>query len=130
HPPRTPPFPYTTLFRSQQFLDANPGLASRFAKTIEFENYTPEQLVEITRHLATADDYLLDPDLDLALQEWFHQVDLTDDNFGNAREARKLLERMRKAQASRLRRLGRRPDRDDLRTLTLDDLLAAVGSET
>lgn len=114
----------------QQFLDANPGLASRFAKTIEFENYTPEQLVEITRHLATADDYLLDPDLDLALQEWFHQVDLTDDNFGNAREARKLLERMRKAQASRLRRLGRRPDRDDLRTLTLDDLLAAVGSET
>src|SRR5690606_31289083 len=84
----------------QEFLDANPGLSSRFAKTIEFENYTPEQLVQISRYLAESDDYVLTDDLDIALLEWFRQVD-RDENFGNAREARKLLERMRKSQASR-----------------------------
>ncbi|SDZ54958.1 ATPase family associated with various cellular activities (AAA) [Saccharopolyspora shandongensis] len=108
-----------------EFLAANPGLASRFAKTLEFENYTPEQLVSISGHLARGDDYLLGDDLDLALLEWFTQVD-RDANFGNAREARKLLERMRKSQSTRLRNLGRRPSRDELRTLSLDDLLDAI----
>jgi hypothetical protein len=49
-------------------------------------------------------------------------------NFGNAREARKLLEGMRKAQSGRLRKLGRMPSRDDLRTLELEDLLGATQS--
>ncbi|MGP4016894.1 right-handed parallel beta-helix repeat-containing protein [Saccharopolyspora sp. 5N708] len=114
---------YTEEMR--QFLDTNPGLASRFAKTLEFENYTPEQLVQISGHIAGSDDYLLGEDLDVALLEWFAQIE-RDQNFGNAREARKLLERMRKSQSTRLRGLGRRPTREDLRTLTLDDLLDAV----
>lgn len=114
---------YTGEMRA--FLDTNPGLGSRFAKIIEFHSYDPVQLVEISRRIATGDDYLLDPDLDVALLEWFRQLD-RDDSFGNAREARKLLERMRKSQSSRLRALGRRPSRDDLRTLTLADLLETV----
>lgn len=109
----------------REFLDTNPGLGSRFAKTVEFESYSPAQLVEISKRIATRDDYLLDEDVDVALLEWFRQID-RDDSFGNAREARKLLERMRKTQSSRLRGLGRRPSRDDLRTLTLSDLLEAV----
>ncbi|TCP53591.1 ATPase family protein associated with various cellular activities (AAA) [Tamaricihabitans halophyticus] len=112
----------------REFLDANPGLASRFAKTLEFENYTAEQLVEISSHLAKGDDYLLGTDLDTALLEWFYQID-RDESFGNAREARKLLERMRKSQSTRLRALGQRPTRDELRTLTLDDLLDAIKSD-
>ncbi|TVT58646.1 AAA family ATPase [Amycolatopsis rhizosphaerae] len=107
------------------FLYANPGLASRFGKTLVFENYSSEELVRIIGRLAHGDDYRLSEDLDVALLEWFTQMD-RDQNFGNAREARKLLERMRKAQSSRLRSLGRRPTRDDLTTLTLDDLLEAV----
>jgi hypothetical protein len=39
------------------FLDANPGLASRFSKTIEFENYEVEDLVVITKRFATKADY-------------------------------------------------------------------------
>src|SRR5436190_3016323 len=49
------------------FLDANAGLASRFAKTLEFENYTPEQLVLIVNRIARIDDYLLTEGLDDAL---------------------------------------------------------------
>jgi parallel beta-helix repeat protein len=109
----------------QDFLDANSGLASRFAKTLEFENYTPEELVAIANRIARNDDYLLAPGLDGALLEWFGQLE-RDQSFGNAREARRLLEGMRKAQSGRLRALGRVPDRDDLRTLVLDDLLAAT----
>lgn len=107
------------------FLDANSGLASRFAKTLEFENYAPDQLVMIVNRIARNDDYLLTDGLDDGLLEWFGQIE-RDRNFGNAREARKLLEGMRKAQSGRLRALGRRPTRDDLRTLTLDDLLVAT----
>ncbi|MER7440695.1 right-handed parallel beta-helix repeat-containing protein [Micromonospora avicenniae] len=107
------------------FLDANSGLASRFAKTLEFENYSPEQLVEIVGRIARNDDYVLLDGLTDGLLEWFSQID-RDQNFGNAREARKLLEGMRKAQSGRLRALGRMPSRDDLRTLVLDDLLVAT----
>jgi parallel beta-helix repeat protein len=109
----------------QDFLDANSGLASRFAKTLEFENYTPTELVAIASRIARNDDYLLAPGLDGALLEWFGQIE-RDQSFGNAREARRLLEGMRKAQSGRLRALGRVPGRDDLRTLVLDDLLAAT----
>jgi SpoVK/Ycf46/Vps4 family AAA+-type ATPase len=110
-----------------EFLDANSGLASRFAKTLEFENYTPKELLLIVSRIAKNDDYLLGDGLDDALYEWFSQIQMGQ-NFGNAREARKLLEGMRKAQSGRLRKLGRMPSRDDLRTLELEDLLGATQS--
>ncbi|GIF04492.1 right-handed parallel beta-helix repeat-containing protein [Actinoplanes siamensis] len=107
------------------FLDANSGLASRFAKTLEFENYGPDELVMIATRIAKNDDYAFAPGLAEALHEHFSQIE-RDRNFGNAREARKLLEGMRKAQSGRLRSLGRMPSRDDLTTLVLDDLLTAI----
>ena len=107
------------------FLDANSGLASRFAKTMEFESYGPEELVMIAGRIARQDDYLFAPGLPEALLDHFGRLE-RDRNFGNAREARKLLEGMRKAQSGRLRAMGRMPSRDDLRTLTVDDLRVTV----
>ncbi|WP_328466853.1 AAA family ATPase [Actinoplanes sp. NBC_00393] len=107
------------------FLDANSGLASRFAKTMEFENYGPDELVMIADRIARNDDYVFAAGLSAALHEHFSRLE-RDRNFGNAREARKLLEGMRKAQSGRLRAMGRMPSRDDLRTLMLDDLRAVV----
>jgi parallel beta-helix repeat protein len=109
----------------QDFLTANSGLASRFAKTLEFENYSPQELVSIAGRIAQHGDYRFAPGLSDALLEWFTRIERTD-SFGNAREARKLLEGMRKAQSGRLRSLGRMPSRDDLTTLTVEDLLAAT----
>jgi parallel beta-helix repeat protein len=107
------------------FLDANSGLASRFAKTMEFENYGPDELVRIADRIARHDDYVFAEGLPEALWEHFGRLE-RNRNFGNAREARKLLEGMRKAQSGRLRAMGRMPSRDDLRTLMLADLRVAT----
>ncbi|MDG4773770.1 right-handed parallel beta-helix repeat-containing protein [Solwaraspora sp. WMMD792] len=110
----------------RQFLDANPGLASRFARTIEFGNYTPEQLVVIVERMAANDEYLLAAAVPEVLLGHFSTVP-RDESFGNAREARKLFEGVRKAQAQRLRQSGQRPSLDELRTVTEADVRTATG---
>ena len=44
------------------FIAANPGLASRFRTTIEFEDYTDDELTDILTGLAEAADYELMPE--------------------------------------------------------------------
>ncbi|MGI5212381.1 right-handed parallel beta-helix repeat-containing protein [Plantactinospora sp. CA-290183] len=106
------------------FLAANPGLASRFSKTIEFENYTPEDLLQIMRRMIADGDYLMDDAAYPVLLDHFGRI-ARDPNFGNARDARRLFEGVRKAQSQRLRALGRMPDVAELRTVTADDVRAA-----
>jgi hypothetical protein len=114
---------YTDEMR--KFLDANPGLASRFSKTIEFENYSPADLVQIFSRMVTAGDYQLAPDGTPMLREYFARV-ANDPNFGNARDARRLFEGVRKVQSQRLRLLGRMPEMAELRTLTTADVVAVT----
>jgi hypothetical protein len=109
----------------QSFLDANPGLASRFVKTIEFANYSPEELTLIVTRMVDAGDYNLAPDASPLLLQHFGTVE-RDQNFGNARDARKLFESLRKVQSQRLRLLGRTPSLDELRTLTAPDVERVV----
>jgi Cdc6-like AAA superfamily ATPase len=108
-------------------LAANPGLASRFARTIEFTNYDVAQLVEILRHIAVAADYELDPAAEALVAEHF-AASTYGSRSGNAREVRKVFDAMRKAQAGRLRAMPSRPDLSDLRSLVAADLVAALGT--
>ncbi|WP_350279219.1 AAA family ATPase [Kribbella sp. HUAS MG21] len=108
------------------FLAANPGLASRFSKTVEFENYTAAELLLITDRMVAGGDYLLDPAAGEPLTSYFDRIAGTP-NFGNAREARRLVEAMRKAQSQRLRTLGRRPTLEELRSLLPTDVTTAAG---
>ncbi len=108
------------------FLNANPGLASRFVKTIGFENYSPDELTLIVNRMVAAGDYALQPEAEPMLLRHFASIARAQ-NFGNARDARKLFESLRKIQSQRLRLLGRTPTLDELRTLSADDVAAHVG---
>lgn len=108
------------------FLAANPGLASRFAKTIEFEDYDADDLLQIIGAMATDGDYQLAPDASPLLRDYF-TLARSAPGFGNAREARRLFEGIRKAQSQRLRGLGRMPDTEELCALLVPDVAAAIG---
>jgi Cdc6-like AAA superfamily ATPase len=101
------------------FIAQNPGLASRFRTTIEFDDYTDEELVRILKQMAQAADY----DLDDACIERFTAILATTPRgpmFGNARFARNLLEAAIGRHAWRLREITQ-PTVEQLRTLIADD---------
>ncbi|MET0134641.1 MAG: right-handed parallel beta-helix repeat-containing protein, partial [Kibdelosporangium sp.] len=85
----------------ERFLSSNPGLASRFTKTIEFPNYSVDELVTITTNLCRKHYYELTDDAVDALTGYFERVP-KGETFGNGRVARKLFEAMVNNQASRL----------------------------
>ncbi|NHC41291.1 AAA family ATPase [Bacillus sp. MM2020_1] len=70
----------------RSFLDANPGLRSRFPQSnlIHLPNYSNEELIKIAEQVASDNDYFLSED---AKTEINHRLDRerVDDTFGNAR---------------------------------------------
>src|SRR6516164_10555842 len=48
----------------RRFIDSNPGLASRFTKTIEFPPYAADELATILRLMARRQNYQLPDDLE------------------------------------------------------------------
>ena len=108
----------------RSFINSNPGLASRFTKTIEFQAYSPPELIEIFQGMLAKEDLRLSSDWPEAdLRGWFSSR-VRDPSFGNARSARTLVERVREAQATRLS-----ADMEaDLQTITADDVKGAMAS--
>ena len=83
-----------------RFISSNPGLASRFTKTIDFPPYDGAELCEIFRTMATEQQYLLPIGFEDALTPWI-DAQRHDPQWGNARAMRTLLERVREAHALR-----------------------------
>ncbi|MBQ8913328.1 MAG: AAA family ATPase [Lachnospiraceae bacterium] len=87
----------------QIFLDANPGLRSRFNRTIEFPNYTADELVEIIVERAKKLDYSFDEEaLSFIAKKFKMTLIAPPHNFGNARSVRNYLEKAISNQANRL----------------------------
>ena len=108
----------------RRFLGSNPGLPSRFTKTIQFDSYKSEDLAAITEGMARQSGLRLAPDAAPALEAFFEKARTAPD-FGNARTARTLLERARETQAARIAPLIGTPG-VDLDEVTLGDLEAAI----
>ncbi len=101
-------------------LASNPGLESRFPRTIHFPDYTDDELVAILRILAEDRHYQLAADAEEAARTWFAAVP-RDRGFGNGRLARNLLEAAVTRHASRL--VGvEDPSDEDLLTLRAEDV--------
>ena len=103
-----------------EFLDANPGLRSRFPKTISFPDYTVEELVGIFRDLGAQSQFTPDDSAVAAVRRWFEATP-RGKGFGNARVARNLFEEAQRRQAWRLRDVAE-PTTDQLSTLTAGDV--------
>ena len=101
------------------FIAQNPGLASRFTTTIEFDDYSDDELLAILDSIATGSDYELTDD---ARRRVRHQLEATPRTpaFGNGRFSRNLFEHAVGRHAWRLKD-ATEPSRDDLRLLTGDD---------
>lgn len=87
----------------QDFLDANPGLRSRFNRTIEFPNYSADELVTIMINRATKLDYKFsDEAIEFTINKFKATLISPPENFGNARSVRNYLDRIINNQANRL----------------------------
>ncbi len=106
-----------------RFIGSNPGLASRFGKTIEFPAYDEAELVAIFRSMADDQGFSVPDDLEVILCPWIEENGKTE-NWGNAREARTLLEKAREAQAIRLDQVQ---SDEDFSRLEAADIHSAMG---
>jgi SpoVK/Ycf46/Vps4 family AAA+-type ATPase len=101
------------------FITQNPGLASRFTTTIEFDDYSDDELVRILDAIAEGSDYELTPEAHDRVRAILQATPRTS-AFGNGRFSRNLFEAAVSRHAWRLRD-ATEPTRDDLRLLTGDD---------
>ncbi|MGY0021404.1 right-handed parallel beta-helix repeat-containing protein [Streptomyces sp. YJ-C3] len=108
------------------FLGSNPGLASRFSRTVEFENYSVPELVAIMDSMCGQHQYELGEGTAEALAAHFERMP-RDATFGNGRAARGVFEEMVDRQAVRLASLER-VDEQDLRTLLPQDVSATAAA--
>ncbi len=107
------------------FLDSNPGLRSRIARTLLFEDFTDDELALIARDFAVQNGYRMDEDAAKRLNVLITEMRAREGRgFGNARSVRGLLEGAYKAQASRLMRTGKPEtlDKAELSRLSVGDL--------
>lgn len=85
------------------FLESNPGLKSRFNKFIYFEDYKPNELLDIFIKMCNDSKFLIDDDVKEYVKDFFENRYLKrDENFANARDVRNFFEKALINQANRL----------------------------
>jgi SpoVK/Ycf46/Vps4 family AAA+-type ATPase len=103
------------------FIESNPGLRSRFPKTIHFPDYTTDELVSIFESMCRKSSYTLEADAKAAVRKWIDEQP-RDKGFGNGRLARNLFESAIAHQASRIVAVEN-PSNEELMALTVDDVV-------
>jgi SpoVK/Ycf46/Vps4 family AAA+-type ATPase len=107
----------------RRFIEANPGLESRFNRYFYFEDYQPEELLAIFKSLYTKHCYTLEPLAESALLAKFQELyQNRTQNFGNGRLVRNLFEKIVEKQENRLSAL-QNPDKEILSQILAGDIV-------
>ncbi len=121
---------YTNEMR--RFVDSNPGIASRIAYTLQFDDYTPEELTEIFRRKMSMDGYKVDDTPDQVVLKKVTNVCKyfsRRKNFGNGRFVDKLMQETIVRHANNQKKIELDPDAEDyydqLMTLSPEDIPSA-----
>jgi hypothetical protein len=110
----------------EALVAANPGMRSRFPRTIHFPDYTDDELLAIVESLGATGRYALDDGGRAAARAWL-AAQPRDHGFGNGRVARNLFEAAVANQATRLVALDD-PTDEQLTTLTAADIPTPDGA--
>lgn len=102
------------------FIESNPGLRSRFPKTIHFPDYTDEELLLIFKSMAERNHYGVTDGAAKALRETLAVAD-RGKGFGNARVVRNLFEQAVANHASRVVDVAN-PTDEQLTALVAEDI--------
>lgn len=106
----------------ERFVNSNPGLKSRFNKYIYFEDYTPEELLEIFDSMCKKCGLTATQDArDLVLKHFEKEYANRNETFANGREVRNFFEKAVVNQANRLAQESYIDD-GDVATLTAEDI--------
>jgi hypothetical protein len=106
----------------EELVAANPGMRSRFPRTVHFPDYSDDELVRILESLGAAGRYTFDDGARAAVRRYL-AAQARDRGFGNGRLARNLFEAAVANQATRLVAIDR-PTDEQLTTLTGADIPA------
>ncbi|MFG1628098.1 AAA family ATPase [Kribbella sp. NPDC049227] len=107
--------------RMATFFSANPGLSSRVPHHIGFDDYNHTELVQIADLMLTSENFRFDDAAQSAFSEYLTKR-MRRPRFSNARSVRNAIERSRLRQARRLVELRRPLRKEDLITLTAEDI--------
>ena len=112
--------------KMKAFLDANPGIKSRITSTIYFDSYTVDEMVTIFFHIAKNSHYIVESEAKDLVRAHFAKR-INDDNFGNGREARSLLETTAVYAAKRLFGQEKKKfSKADMQTIKREDVEKAI----
>ena len=115
---------YTELMEA--FVHSNPGLESRFNRFLLFEDYKPEELMDIFRMRCKKGLYEVSEDAEPLIRDYIVEENGDGETFGNGRGVRNIFENILVAQNNRLAKMEK-VTKEDLMLLTADDVLHARG---
>ncbi|MFA3781944.1 AAA family ATPase [Melioribacteraceae bacterium 4301-Me] len=112
----------------EKFVNSNPGIKSRFNKSFIFDDYNPDELMEIVDRYLEKEKKKITNDAKNELYKYFNEIYRTrDKKFGNARIVRNIFETLKNKMFLRIADLPKDKRTEEIiSTITLDDIKDSI----